>query len=169
MQIREWTEQDLPAMAAIWNDVIDAGTFFPDEERLDEDGMRRMAESQSFMGVAGEAPEQSQASEERAPRIVGLYLLHPNGKGRCAHVANCGYMVASDARGHGVGRQLVQASIEKAAQLGFHGIQFNAVVATNTSAIALYESCGFQRIGTIPEGYRTNAGFEDMHIFYRTL
>ena len=75
----------------------------------------------------------------------------------------------SDARGHGVGRQLVQASIEKAAQLGFHGIQFNAVVATNTSAIALYESCGFQRIGTIPEGYRTNAGFEDMHIFYRTL
>lgn len=158
MVIREWEECDLPEMAVIWNDVIAAGRYFPDEELLDLAGMRRMVENQTFTGVA-----------EEDDRIVGLFILHPNGKGRCAHVANCGYMVAADVRGRGVGRALVQESLRKAAQLGFAGIQFNAVVATNTGAIALYESLGFQRIGTVPGGYRTDAGPVDMHIFYRPV
>lgn len=158
MMVRAWEERDLPEMAAIWNDVIAAGRYFPDTEQLDLDGMRRMAENQTFTGVA-----------EEDGRILGLFILHPNGKGRCAHVANCGYMVAADVRGRGVGRVLVQESLRKAAQLGFAGIQFNAVVATNVGAIALYESLGFQRIGTVPGGYRTDAGPVDMHIFYRPV
>lgn len=30
MMVRAWEERDLPEMAAIWNDVIAAGRYFPD-------------------------------------------------------------------------------------------------------------------------------------------
>ncbi|WP_251212414.1 GNAT family N-acetyltransferase [Adlercreutzia murintestinalis] len=153
--IREWEDRDLPALMTIWNQVVSAGRFFPDKELLDLDGMRRMTERQVFTGVA-----------EEDGRVQGLYILHPNGIGRCAHVANCGYMVAGDARGRGIGRQLVCHSLAKAGELGFAGVQFNAVVASNTGAIALYESLGFRRLGTVPGGYLTDAGPEDMHIYF---
>lgn len=153
--IRKWEERDLPDLMTIWNNVVAAGRFFPDKELLDLDGMRHMAEHQAFMGVA-----------EEDGRVLGLYILHPNGIGRCAHVANCGYMVAEGARGRGIGRQLVCHSLEKAGELGFTGVQFNAVVASNTGAIALYENLGFRRLGTVPGGYLTDAGPEDMHIYF---
>jgi ribosomal protein S18 acetylase RimI-like enzyme len=36
-------------------------------------------------------------------------------------------------------------------------MQFNAVVATNASAIHLYEKLDFVRLGVIPKGYKKNA------------
>jgi len=41
-------------------------------------------------------------------------------------------------------------------------MQFNAVVATNASAIHLYEKLGFVRLGVIPKGYKKNAWFTQM-------
>lgn len=145
-------------MAGIWNEVVAAGRYFPDVDILDEGSMRVMAERQAFTGVA-----------EQDGRVVGLYILHPNGIGRCAHIANCGYMVVAGARGAGVGRRLVCHSLDKAAELGFNGVQFNAVVASNASAIALYESLGFRRIGTVPGAYLTDEGPEDTHIYFHEV
>ena len=46
-------------------------------------------------------------------------------------------------------------------------MQFNAVVASNVSAIRLYESMGFDRIGVIPGGFLNGEGaYEDMIIFH---
>ena len=33
---------------------------------------------------------------------------------------------------------------------GFRGIQFNAVVETNVAAVRLWESLGFEIVGTVP-------------------
>ena len=99
--------------------------------------------------------------------VAGLSILHPNNVGRCGHVANASYAVASHARGRGVGRALVSDSLEALAPCGFRGLQFNAVVASNAGAIALYESLGFTRIGTVPEGFRNLDGaYEDIHVYY---
>jgi L-amino acid N-acyltransferase YncA len=106
-------------------------------------------------------------------RVLGFVHIHPNSAGRCAHIANCGYSVRRDARSKGVGRALVLKSLEVARAEGFKGIQFNAVVADNAAAIALYQSLGFQIIGTVPNGFRqgtkTRPRFVDMHIMYRAL
>lgn len=41
--IREWRERDLPELTTIWDQVVEAGCFFPDVDRFDEAPMRRMA------------------------------------------------------------------------------------------------------------------------------
>ena len=49
-------------------------------------------------------------------------------------------------------------------------MQFNAVVSTNTRAVALWERFGFRVIGTVPEGFRhTRLGYVDLFIMYRKL
>jgi ribosomal protein S18 acetylase RimI-like enzyme len=107
--------------------------------------------------------------------VLGSVHIHPNREGRCSHVANCGYMVRLEARGRGVGKALVAKSIEVAREMGFVAIQFNAVVSTNQTAIALYKQFGFQIIATVPGGFRLGSAdcgdlrYVDMHIMYLEL
>lgn len=157
--IREYSENDIPAMTAIWNDVIADGRAFPWEEELTAD---------EAPGFFAEQTRTAVAVEDGV--VMGLYILHPNDLGRKSHIANASYAVAKGARGCGIGRLLVQDSLDQLAPCGFRGMQFNAVVASNTRAISLYESLGFVRIGTIPGGFR-NIGdeYEDMHIFFHDV
>ena len=61
-------------------------------------------------------------------------------------------------------------SLQKGRELGFRVLQFNAVVASNTTAIRLYEKLGFVRLGNIPGGFCNAAGeYEDIWLFYHTL
>ena len=87
-----------------------------------------------------------------------FYILHPNNAGHCAHIANASYGVSSEARGTGMGERLVRHSLEMCRKHGFVGLQFNAVVSSNTAAIRLYEKLGFERIGTTKNGYRFKDG-----------
>jgi L-amino acid N-acyltransferase YncA len=60
--------------------------------------------------------------------------------------------------------------IEEARRLGYHGMQFNAVVATNTKAVALWESLGFDIVGTVPDAFRHVGGeMVPVHVMYRRL
>lgn len=154
--VREWRPDDVPEAARIWNSVVEAGCAFPQEDALTE------AEAAAFFGS-----QTLTAVAEQTGRIVGLYILHPNNVGRCGHIANASYAVDEAVRGQGIGRALVTDSITQAGAHGFTGLQFNAVVASNTGAIALYENLGFQRIGVIPNGFRRSQDcFEDIIIFY---
>lgn len=105
--------------------------------------------------------------------VLGFVHIHSNGFGRTGHLANFGFAVDSVARGQGIGRALVARALEVAQEMGFRGVQFNAVVATNTVAIKLYESFGFSIAGTIPGGFRfgstENPTYVDRHIMYKEL
>jgi ribosomal protein S18 acetylase RimI-like enzyme len=47
-------------------------------------------------------------------------------------------------------------------------MQFNAVVSTNTRAVALWERFGFRIIDTVPEGFHhARLGYVDLLIMYR--
>ena len=75
--------------------------------------------------------------------VVGLYILHPNNVGRCGHISN---------------------------EIGFRILQFNAVVATNTSALKLYKKLGFTQLGVIPKGFLLKDGnYEDIIPHYIEL
>ncbi len=157
LEFREYREADLEQMIRIWNVVVEAGDAFPQIEPLNEQSAREFFAAQSYTGVA--------AIDET---VFGLYILHPNNIGRCAHVANASYAVAKASRGLGLGKALVEDSLRQAVRLGFRGMQFNAVVADNEAAIHVCESLDFKRIGTIPGGFVSGVGnFEDMHIYYR--
>ena len=159
MEVRPYRQEDIPAMAAIWNQVVAGGIAFPQEEELTEDTARDFFGSQSHCGVA-----------EIGEQVVGLYILHPNNVGRCGHLCNASYAVEASCRDRGVGRALVTDCMEQAKKLGFRILQFNAVVASNAPARHLYESLGFTQLGTIPGGFRMADGsYADICPYYITL
>ncbi|MBR1619950.1 GNAT family N-acetyltransferase, partial [bacterium] len=98
------------------------------------------------------------AFDENSGEIVGLYILHPNNVGRCGHISNASYAVKKDKRGQGIGELLVKNCLTKAKELGFKILQFNAVVAINTSALKLYKKLGFTQLGIIPKGFLLKDG-----------
>jgi GNAT superfamily N-acetyltransferase len=103
-------------------------------------------------------------------RLVGTYLLKANQPGLGDHVANCGYMVAPEARGRGLGEALCRHSLDVARSLGFRAMQFNAVVSTNAGAIRVWERCGFAIVGTVPGAFRhPRHGEVAIHVMHRTL
>jgi ribosomal protein S18 acetylase RimI-like enzyme len=102
--------------------------------------------------------------------VVGTATLHPNQDGPGAHVANASFAVDPRSRGRGVGRRLALATLDRARAEGYRAMQFNAVVETNTGAVALWRSLGFSVVGTVPEAFRhPTAGYVGLHVMHRTL
>lgn len=87
------------------------------------------------------------------PAVLGAAKFGPNRPGPGSHVANASFMVADAARGRGVGRLLGEAAIAGARAAGFAAMQFNAVVATNEAAVALWTKLGFTIVGTVPAAF----------------
>jgi DNA-binding MarR family transcriptional regulator/L-amino acid N-acyltransferase YncA len=103
-------------------------------------------------------------------QIVGMFVIRPNNPGPGSHVANASYAVRADVRGIGLGRQMGQASLELATDLGYRAMQFNTVVSTNANAVHLWRALGFHIVGTIPDGFRLPDGRHvPHHIMYRAL
>jgi ribosomal protein S18 acetylase RimI-like enzyme len=102
--------------------------------------------------------------------VVATSYLKPNQPGLGDHVANAAWMVAPSAAGMGIGRALADYVIGEARRIGYRAMQFNAVVATNTRAIGLWESLGFTIVGTVPRAFRhSDEGLVPVHIMYSDL
>lgn len=161
IEVRLYKEEDLPAMIQIWNEVVEEGIAFPQEDLLTLQTGKHFFASQTCSAVAVHTD---------TAKICGLYILHPNNVGRCGHICNASYAVYSQIRGHRIGEHLVSDSLIQAKQHGFQILQFNAVVASNTYARRLYEHLGFIQLGTIPKGFRMRDGhYEDICPYYHTL
>ena len=159
MKVRKYSNNDLTDIIRIWNEVVEDGIAFPQEDLLDNESGAEFFASQSYTGVA-----------EENGKIYGLYILHPNNVGRCGHICNASYAVSSDARGKHIGELLVKDCLQKGKDLGFRVLQFNAVVESNTHARHLYERLGFTQLGTIPGGFRMKDGhYEKICPYYKEL
>lgn len=159
--IKPYDKKHIKAAIEIWNEVVSDGVAFPQKECLTESGGDAFFSGQSFTALAYDTDSGD---------IVGLYILHPNNVGRCAHIANASYAVKSSDRGKHIGELLVRDCISTARRLGFRILQFNAVVKTNHAALGLYKKLGFVRLGTIPGGFLTKDGvYEDIIPHYITL
>lgn len=159
IKIRAFKDDDIKAMAEIWNDIVEDGIAFPQTEKLTEDSAKEFFSSQTHCAVA--------LSEDE---VVGLYILHPNNVGRCAHICNASYAVKKGKRGNHIGEALVKDCIQQGKECGFRILQFNAVVKTNYSARHLYEKLGFVPLGTIQNGFlMKNGEYEDIIPHYIAL
>jgi L-amino acid N-acyltransferase YncA len=96
--------------------------------------------------------------------VAGGYFLRPNFPAFAAHIAQGGYLVPRGLRRRGIGRKLVEHSLQQAAATGYTAMMFNLVMESNPSR-RLYESVGFRAIGTIPKVH----GDEAALIYWRDL
>ena len=157
--VREYEEKDLKDMIRIWNEVVEEGVAFPQEEFLNDETGKEFFSFQSYCGVM-----------EESGKVIGLYILHPNNVGRCGHICNASYAVDSAYRGKHIGEKLVLDCLAHAKKLGYGILQFNAVVENNIHARHLYERLGFIQLGTIPDGFRMKDGtYQNICPYYHKL
>lgn len=102
--------------------------------------------------------------------ILGTYYLRANQGGNGSHVCNCGYMTAAAAVGRGIARRMCAHSLEHARAQGYRAMQFNFVVSSNTRAVGLWQSLGFEIVGRLPEAFRhPTLGDVDALVMFRRL
>ena len=102
--------------------------------------------------------------------VAGTYYLRANNRGGGAHVANCGFMTAREAFGRGVARAMCLHSLDEARTRGCTAMQFNFVVSSNTRAVKLWRTCGFQIVGTLPGAFmHPERGAVDAYLMWREL
>jgi ribosomal protein S18 acetylase RimI-like enzyme len=158
--IRSVQPKDHNAIWRILEPVIGAGETYP----LPRD-MSRADAIAYWMG-----PDRETFVAEEDGRLLGTYHLRANQLGGGAHVANCGYMTASDATGRGVGRQMCEHSLASARGRGFRAMQFNFVVSTNERAIRLWQGMGFEAVGRLPLAFHhPRHGYVDALVMFRPL
>jgi ribosomal protein S18 acetylase RimI-like enzyme len=158
--IRLAQERDADSIWRILDPVLRAGETYA----LPRDWSRD--EALAFWFLAGH--EVFVAEDEG--NVVGTYYLHANQRGGGAHVANCGYVTATDAAGRGVATAMCLHSLEHAAKRGFRAMQFNLVLSSNTRAVTLWQRLGFDIVGTIPAAFdHPRLGLVDAFVMYRKL
>jgi L-amino acid N-acyltransferase YncA len=159
--IREATDDDWPRIFPFYAAIVSAGRTYayPEGQTLEEARSWWM-----------ESPPGQTVVAVDADTILGSLKMGRNRPGRGAHVATASFMVDPAHQGKGVGRLLGEHLIDWARSSGFHAIQFNAVVETNTAAVHLWQSLGFEILGTAPEAFdEANAGLVGLHMMFLRL
>lgn len=162
MQIRAARDDDLPALTAIYNEVILTSTaVYADQvvtaaERGDWlFGRRRQAYPVLVADAAGEVVGFSSFGDFRA---------WPGYRHTVEHTVH----VRADRRGQGVGAMLLSALFPLASALDKH-VMIGAVDAANTASIRFHERLGFARVGHLREVGRKFDRWLDLVLLQRFL
>ena len=158
--VRDATEADWPAIWLFLRQVMAAGETYTWPRDVTEDAAR--ADWFPHPGRTVVAVLDG--------TVVGTAQTHPNQPGAGAHVANASFVVDPAHGGRGIGRALAESVLATAAADGYRAMQFNAVVATNTAAIALWRSLGFAVVGRVPAAFDSpRHGPVDLLVMHRLL
>ncbi|WP_431882513.1 N-acetyltransferase family protein [Micromonospora gifhornensis] len=162
MEIRIATADDWSGIWPFLREIVAAGQTYTWPRDVDEEQARGM--------WLVPAPGRTVVAVEPDGTVLGSAKLTPNQLGPGAHVANASFMVAPWAAGRGIGRALGRHVLDLARADGYRAMQFNAVVASNTRAVALWRSLGFEVVGRIPEGFHhPDEGYVDLLVMYQRL
>ncbi|WP_181874437.1 GNAT family N-acetyltransferase [Marinitenerispora sediminis] len=162
MLIRDALPADWPQIWPFLRRIVAAGETYTWDPDVTEDRARAL--------WLPEPPGRAVVAVADDGTVMGSAKLHPNQAGPGAHVAGASFMVHPDHAGRGIGRALGEHVIARARADGYRAMQFNAVVATNTPAVALWRSLGFAVLATVPEAFRHPVhGFVGLHVMHRRL
>lgn len=153
LQIRPAERSDIDALFEVYADVAASGGAEPQQAKPLRDTF-----------IDGWVRDRAVFAADLDGVMAGGYFLRPNFPAFAAHIAQCGYLVAPTMRRRGIGRRLVEHSLQEATLAGYTAMMFNLVMESNPSR-RLYESVGFEVIGSIPEVH----GSEGALIYWRRL
>ena len=161
MQIRELADDDWRQVWPIVREVVRAADTFTYEPGMTSGQARDI--------WVQRAPGRTVVAHEGGATL-GTAHMGTNRPGPGSHVATASFMVAAGARGRGIGGALVRDALSWARERGYAGMQFNAVAASNTSAVALYQRHGFTIVGTVPGAFEHPVlGRVGLHVMYAEL
>ena len=161
MEIREANPDDWAEIWPIFTEVVRAGETYAFDPAMTSDEAR---------ALWLEKPPGHTVVALVDGVVAGTAKMGPNRPARGSHVGTASFMVGTAARGHGVGRALATYVVEWHREQGYRGIQFNAVVETNTAAVALWQSLGFEIVGTVPGAFdHPTEGYVGLHVMYLDL
>jgi GNAT superfamily N-acetyltransferase len=157
--IRTATDADWPAIWPFLHAIVAAGDTFAYDPAMDEPTARSLwlvpPPGRATVAVAVDGA------------VLGTANMYANRPGPGAHVASGNVMVDPAHRRRGVGRALLSEALGWAREQRFHGMQFNAVAASNAGAVQLYESLGFTIVGTVPGAFEhPGEGYVGLHVMY---
>ena len=162
LSIREANAEDWPAIWPFFRRIVAAGETYCYDRDLDEPRAREIWMQQP--------PGRTVVAVDADGTVLGSAKAGPNQAGGGAHVSTAGFMVDPDRGRRGVGRALGEHVLAWARDAGYRSMQFNAVVESNTRAVALWRSLGFEVVGTVPEAFHhPTLGYVGLHVMYRRL
>ncbi|WP_369055725.1 GNAT family N-acetyltransferase [Kineococcus terrestris] len=162
MLIRDLTDDDWPRVWPFFDEIVAEGETYALPGGLTSEAAREL--------WVQPPPWRTVVAVDEDGTVLGTAKSGPNRPGRGAHVATASFMVSPAARGRGVGRALGEHVVAAAAADGYRAVQFNAVVETNTAAVALWRSLGFAVLATVPEAFdHPEHGLVGLHVMHRRL
>ena len=155
------TPADAPAIASIYNEGIAEriATFETEPRATEQIAAQLIEKGDRFPTLVA----------EHGGRVVawagaGPYRARP----AYAGVAEHSVYVARSARGHGVGRAVLEALCRAYAERGFWKI-VSRIFPENTASLALHERCGFRVVGVYKRHGRLEGEWRDCVIVERLL
>lgn len=148
LAVRDATEADLPGLVAIYNEVIATSTAIYSSEPVTfanrlEWWRTRVAQGYPVLVAADASGVMGFAS-------FGDFRTWPGYRFTVEHSVH----VRADCRGQGVGTQLLQALLPRAAACDKH-VMIGGVDAANAASIRFHERLGFTQVGHLREvGYK---------------
>jgi GNAT superfamily N-acetyltransferase len=159
--VRDAVADDWASIWPFFGAIVAAGESFGYDTDMEEEARE--------MWLDG-PPSRTVVAIDETGVVLGSANLHRNRGGPGAHIASATFVVRPKHQGRGVGRALVEDSLAWARAEGYRAMQFNAVVETNVPAVGLYESLGFEIVGTVPEAFNHPLhGYVGLHIMHRRL
>lgn len=160
MIIRDAVPDDISQIAPFFRAIVAAGETYAYPDNLSDEAIAGLWLEQppgrTFVAVDGQGA------------VLGSAKVAPNRPARGSHIATASFMVDPNAQGRGIGRALGEEALRWAREAGYHGMQFNAVVETNTAAVRLWQALGFEIMATIPEAFQHPVhGLVGLHIMYQ--
>jgi len=162
MLIRNDTADDWAAIWPFLRVIVAAGETYTLPRAIAEDDARAI--------WMLEPPSATFVAVDDDGTVLGSAKANPNQLGPGSHIASASFMVDPAHGRRGVGRALGEHVLAWATAQGFRAMQFNAVVETNTHAVALWRSLGFEIIGVLPDGFaHPEHGYVGLNIMHRWL
>jgi len=177
IHIRAATENDLPSILAIYNEVIENTTAVYSERAVSLDDRRAWFEARRAAGYPvlvacaddATAGADVTAGADATAGVVGFasfgdFRAWPGYRYTVEHSVH----VAADRRGAGIGGALVGALLPLAAAQGKH-VMIAGVDAENAVSIRLHERLGFERVAHLREVGRKFDRWLDLVFLQRYL
>ena len=144
MVIEDATEEDLPDILAIYNDVIATSTAVFSEEPVTLEDRRGWFVARTEQGYPVLVSRDAQGVAGFGS--FGDFRSWPGYRFTVEHSVH----VRTDRRGQGIGTALVAALVERARALGKHAV-IAGVDAGNTASLRMHERLGFVVVARLPE------------------